>query len=360
MRAVVRREGRLELEEDWPEPQPGPGQTLVKTLACGICGSDLHALDHLERMAAFSRRMGSATSIDPARGVVFGHEFCAEIIAHGPQTTGRLPPGTRVVAMPMAMGPDGMELVGYSSRFNGGFAERMVLTESMLLPVPDHLPAAHAALTEPFAVGEHAVARAAAPADAVVMVLGCGPIGLAVIAAAKARGLGPVIASDYSPARRQAARKLGADVTVNPAEQNPFGLWEAHGVAPTAAARSRAVACGETPRPAVIFECVGAPGMLQAVIEGAPPLARVIVVGACMEEDRIEPLMAINRQLSMEFVLAYEPQEFALILGRIASGQIDAGAVITWEASLDETARAFRLARQAGEHVKIVVNPQAA
>src|SRR4051794_21143928 len=107
MRAIVRRAGQLELDENWPEPELGPGLTLVKTLACGICGSDLHALDHLERMAEFSRRSGSASGLDASRGIVFGHEFCGEIIAHGPGATSSLAPGTRVVAMPFAAGPKG-------------------------------------------------------------------------------------------------------------------------------------------------------------------------------------------------------------------------------------------------------------
>lgn len=97
--------------------------------------------------------------------------------------------------------------------------------------------------------------------------------------------------------------------------------------------------------------------MLQAVIEGAPPLARIVVVGACMEEDHIEPLMAINKQLSMEFVFAYTPEEFALTLQRLASGAIDASAVLTMEAALADTLMAFQLAKQAGEHVKIIIDP---
>ncbi|KAK6020250.1 hypothetical protein OSTOST_14099 [Ostertagia ostertagi] len=118
------------------------------------------------------------------------------------------------------------------------------------------------------------------------------------------------------------------------------------------------MAAGGAMRPGVIFECVGAPGMLQAVIEGAPPTARVVVVGACMEEDHIEPLMAINKQLSMEFVFAYTADEFALTLERLASGAIDAAAALSMEVALAQTPEAFRLAQQAGEHVKIIINPQ--
>lgn len=357
MRAIVRRDGRLHLDLNFPEPVAGPGQTLVKVLACGVCGSDLHALDHLERMAEFGRRSGSASGLDPSKGIVFGHEFCAEIIAHGPGAAGTLPPGTRVVAMPFVAGPDGMELTGFSNRFNGGFAERMVLAEALLLPVPDHLPSAVAAMTEPFAVGEHAVAVAKAPDDAVALVLGCGPVGLAVIAALRARGIGPIIASDFSPVRRAAAAKLGADIVTDPTHDSPWTHWSGFDVPASLAERGVAMATGRAMRPAVVFECVGVPGMLQAVIEGAPPLARIVVVGACMEPDQIEPMMAINKQLSMEFVFAYTPEEFALTLERLSNGQIDGAAILTMEAALAETPAAFEAAKQASAHVKIIIDP---
>src|SRR5690606_11514362 len=107
--------------------------------------------------------------------------------------------GRLVVALPFITGPQGAEYVGYSNRFPGGFGERMVVTEKLAYEVPNGLPAQQAAMTEPFAVGAHAVARARIGEEpSVVMVVGCGPIGLAVIAALKARGIGPVIGTDYS------------------------------------------------------------------------------------------------------------------------------------------------------------------
>src|SRR5271165_2209893 len=115
MRAVVRRGTSLVFTTSIPEPTPGPGQVLVKTLACGICGSDLHALHHLDHMADMSRRSGVATVLNPHQDVIFGHEFCAEIIDYGPGTERRLAPGSRVVSIPMALGPTGMEVVGYSN-----------------------------------------------------------------------------------------------------------------------------------------------------------------------------------------------------------------------------------------------------
>src|SRR6202011_893940 len=99
MRAAVMRSRKL-VVADVPLPEPGPGEVLVKTLACGICGSDLHALKPAERFVQASRRAGSVFTMDRARDVVMGHEFCAEIVEHGPGTRRTLPVGARVCSRP--------------------------------------------------------------------------------------------------------------------------------------------------------------------------------------------------------------------------------------------------------------------
>src|SRR5919108_1181466 len=99
VRAAVMR-GRRLVVADVPTPAPGPGDVLVRTLACGICGSDLHALKHAEQFVEVSRRAGAQFPMDLARDVVMGHEFCAEIVEHGPGTAHTLPVGTRVCSRP--------------------------------------------------------------------------------------------------------------------------------------------------------------------------------------------------------------------------------------------------------------------
>jgi threonine dehydrogenase-like Zn-dependent dehydrogenase len=122
MRAVVRRNKALVCDEI-AELIPGEGQVLVKTLACGICGSDLHALHHMEHMIDLSRRAGGLdTGFDPTADTVFGHEFCAEILEHGAGTAKALKAGARVVSMPMTMHQGGVELLGFSNRLPGGFS----------------------------------------------------------------------------------------------------------------------------------------------------------------------------------------------------------------------------------------------
>lgn len=357
MRAVVRRGKRL-IATDVADVSALPGQVIARTLACGICGSDLHAVHHLETMVEMGRRAGSSSQLDPARDVVMGHEFCAEIVDYGPQTEKRFKPGARVVSVPYAMGPNGPELVGYSNRFPGGFAEHMALTEAMLLEVPNGLPSEHAAMVEPMAVGAHAVAAADLSNRPVALVIGCGPVGLAVIAALKRKGVGPVVASDFSAARRKLAERMGADIVVDPSEHSPHGQWEAFDVPATLAKLTMARLFKRDMRAPLIFECVGVPGMLQAIIEQGPPLAQIIVVGACMEEDRIVPVVAINKQLSMRFVFGYAPEEFAATLDDIAQGRLDVAPLHSGTVGLSGVAAAFAALAHPDENVKIIVDPR--
>src|SRR5688572_25346761 len=157
MRAAIFRNGEI-VADSWPDPVPGPGQVLVKTLACGICGSDLHARKHAHRMAEITRHLnGRRPPMDPSRDVVFGHEFCCEILDYGASTQRRFKPGTRVCSVPALLSADGPPMgLGYSNDNAGGYAERMLLSEPLLLEVPNGLAAEHAALTEPLAVGIHA------------------------------------------------------------------------------------------------------------------------------------------------------------------------------------------------------------
>jgi len=355
MRAVIRRAGKLICDEI-VERDPGPGQVRVKTLACGICGSDLHALHYLDHMVDMARRAGGGEGLNPAADIVFGHEFCAEILENGPGG-GRFKEGTRVVSMPVNLGPEGFDAVGYSNKYAGGFAERMILTDALLLEVPNGLPTDQAALTEPMAVGAHAVASAALDKTSVALVIGCGPVGLAVIAALKVKGHGPIIAADFSPRRRAAAEAMGADVVVDPATTGPHSKWSEYGVPSTLAGMQTALFSGQTYGRPVVFECVGAPGVLQSVIEGCPPKAQIIVAGVCMQSDSIEPSLAINKQLDLRFVLGYQPDEFAQSLFDIAEGRIDVTPLITGTVGLDGVAAAFETLGDPETSVKILVAP---
>jgi len=337
MKAAIFRGGDL-VVDTLPDPVPAQGQVLVKTLACGICGSDLHAAKHAHRMVAVTKRIPGRVPMDLARDVVFGHEFCCEVLDYGPKTEKRIKRGTRVCSMPLMMEADGPKGMGYSNTYVGGYAERMVLSAPLMLEVPNGLSTEHAALTEPLAVGVHAVEKGNLTGDEAPLVVGCGPVGLAVIAALKLKGIHPIVAADFSPKRRELAVLMGADVVVDPATESPYGKLAAD-------------------KRAAVFECVGVPGLIQQIFEKAPRDARVIVVGVCMEPDTIEPLFAIFKELNLQFVLGYTPEEFARSLRLLAEGKVDAEALITGKVGLEGVKGAFEELGNPERHTKILVEP---
>jgi len=333
--------GKRLFVEPVAEPEPGDGQVLVKTLACGICGSDLHALQHADRMAAAAAEMGVPPMLDPEGDVVMGHEFCAEILDFGPNTLRTLKVGDRVCSMPLLFHPGGVAGIGYSNLFPGGYGERMVLSEPMLLRVSDDLPTEAAALTEPMAVGIHAVAKAQLQKNEAALVVGCGPVGLAVIAGLHLQGIEPVLAADFSARRRELAGHMGAHVVLDPQQEAPFERLVKEAGA----------------KPPVVFECVGVPGLIQQILRDAPRGSRVVVAGVCMEEDRIQPFMGISKEIQLQFVLGYTPEEFANTLEAITDGRIDGSPLITGKVGVDGVPEAFRALGQPEAHAKVLVEP---
>jgi threonine dehydrogenase-like Zn-dependent dehydrogenase len=353
MRAALMRNKKIQTAEI-PSPEPGPGEVLVKTLACGICGSDLHALKFADKLVE-----GDAAAMDLNRGIVMGHEFCAEVVDYGPNTPKRLKSGTRICAMPLLVRPAGVETVGYSNENPGGFAEYMRLTESLLLEVPNGLSTERAALTEPMSVGYHAVQKARLEKDDAPLVIGCGPVGLSVIAALKLKAVHPIVAADFSPRRRELALKMGADVVIDPNESSPYESWK-QGAAYSDPSKAPALTLwmkGSALRPAVVFECVGVPGVINSLMAETPPGGRIIVVGVCMEEDRFRPMAGINKELTIQFVLGYSGDEFAATLQNLAEGKISGDALITGKVGVEGVAGAFEELALPERHAKILVEP---
>ncbi|WP_375483960.1 zinc-binding dehydrogenase [uncultured Mycobacterium sp.] len=335
MRAAVLRGGRMVCRDDVPEPVPGPGQVLVAVRSCGICGSDLHFAAHGDEVLALGAEGGFGDmGVDLNRDVYMGHEFSAEVLEAGPGTDTH-PPGTLVTSIPVLLSDKGVEPIVYSNRTIGGYAERMLLSAPLLLPIPNGLDPRHAALTEPMAVGLHAVNKSGIERGEVALVVGCGPIGIAIIAALRARGVETIVASDYSPKRRELAAIMGAHQRVDPAQGSPF----------------------DTVTPAVVFEAVGVPGIIDEMMRRARPGARLVVAGVCMEPDTVHPFFAIAKEINVQFVLAYDPTEFAESLRAIAEGGIDVAPVITGEVGLDGVGAAFDDLADPERHCKVLVTP---
>jgi threonine dehydrogenase-like Zn-dependent dehydrogenase len=342
MRAAIMRDARI-VVDTVAEPEPLAGEVLVSIHACGICGSDLHALKHGELMVEASLEAGVPPSsvMDLTKDVYMGHEFCAEILDYGPDTARLHKIGTRVVHPAILFRGYEPHGIGYSNEVPGGFSERMILSELLLVPVPEGLPSEQAALTEPLSVGIHAVARAHITTGDSAIVVGCGPIGLGVIAGLRLANVEKIVAADFSPLRRTLAERMGATVVVDPSERSPFDVWNG---------------LGQFSAP-VIFECVGVAGMLQGIIREAPSNSRVVVVGVSMEEDRFKPMVAVVKELDVSFSFGHSVEEFSQTLHHMAEGKIDAAPLITGRCGLDGVAAAFEDLAQPNLHAKILVEP---
>jgi threonine dehydrogenase-like Zn-dependent dehydrogenase len=180
-----------------------------------------------------------------------------------------------------------------------------------------------------------------------------------VISALRLKWLHPIIAADYSPTRRALAEKMGADIVVDPAQSQPYSTWAEQAAMSEAekAARPPFQAFWPALKPALIFECVGVPGLLQQVFEGAPRDARIVVVGVCMETDRSEPMLGILKELNVQYVLGYTPDEFASSLRLLAEGEVDAASLVTGRVGIGGVAKAFDDLANPEAHTKIIVEP---
>jgi threonine dehydrogenase-like Zn-dependent dehydrogenase len=338
---VVARRRHLVVDEV-EDPTPEAGDVLVAVRACGICGSDLHTLDHAEHLAEVGAAMGADLAFDPNADFVLGHEWSAEVLELGPGAEGAaVGPGDLVVSVPYLVRGPAMIPLGFSNDLPGGFAERMLLSAPLCLAVPNGLDHRRAALTEPMAVGFHTLARAGLRDGDATVVIGCGPIGLAIIAWLRARGVETIVAGDFSAERRVLAAAMGATEVVDPREEPVVDAWRrVDGV-----------------RPLVLFEAVGVPGMLDQAIFDAPPASRIVVAGVCMQPDTIRPLLAVIKELDLHFVYAYTPEEFAHTLRAIAEGDVDVTPLITGTVGFDGVADAFTTLRRAEHHVKVLVEP---
>jgi 2-desacetyl-2-hydroxyethyl bacteriochlorophyllide A dehydrogenase len=347
MRAAVMKNWSLRVD-DIPVPTPGNGQVLAKVLACGICGSDLHLLVHGEESRRLSEELAGDAPPDgprpnmftPDHDMVMGHEYCCEVVDVGPNVN-NLKVGDTIVSFPITFDEQGVHGVGFSNKYPGGYSEMLVANEMMAIKVPNGLSHELAAMTEPLAVGVHAVAKSRiAPGDA-ALIIGLGPVGLACIAELKMRGIGPIIGADFSPKRRALAELLGADVVVDPRETPAIAAW-------------RKV---DGAKPLVIFEAVGVPGMIEQTMRMAPKDARVLVVGACMQQDTFHPMLGIQKELSIQFALGYTPLEFDSALRAIADGKVDLAPLITGRVPIDGVPQAFQDLGDPEAHAKILVTP---
>lgn len=244
MQAVVCHGPRDYRLEEVAKPAPGPGEVLVRVEACGICASDLKCFHGAAKFWGDATRPAWAET-----GVIPGHEFVGIVEALDEEAAQRssIAVGDRVTSEQIVpcwecryckRGQYWMcaphDIYGFKRRAPGAMASHMVYpADSLVHKMRTDLPPAHAAFVEPLSCALHAVERGGISAEDVVVVAGCGPIGLGMIAGAKAKGPGHVVALDMEPHKLELARACGADVVVNIAEEDAGaivrGLTEGYG-----------------------------------------------------------------------------------------------------------------------------------
>ncbi|WP_137144923.1 zinc-binding dehydrogenase [Mycolicibacterium sp. CR10] len=379
MKAVSCLHGTLEVV-DLPDPRPAEGQLVLDVLRCGICGSDLHAKNHADELTEVMAEGGYNDFMRSDTPVVMGHEFCGVVAERGRKVGKEFRPGTTVVGFPLRRAGGGVHLIGLSPKTPGAYAQQVLTEAALTFVVPNGLDPAIAALTEPMAVAYHAIRRSEISRKDVAIVLGCGPVGLAIICHLKARGVGTIVASDFSSGRRALATRCGADVVVDPAQDSPYDAVPAkqRGLAELPALYELGVGSmeklrkvpgwshvyriadrlgGTAPKRPVIFECVGVPGMIDGIIRAAPLAARIIVVGVCMGEDTIRPAVAIGKEVDLRFVFGQTPLEYRDTLHMLADGKLDASALVTGTVGLGGVATAFDALGDPETHAKILIDP---
>ncbi|MBT4043381.1 MAG: alcohol dehydrogenase catalytic domain-containing protein [Rhodospirillaceae bacterium] len=330
-------------------PQPLSTDLLVKVKACGICGTDLH-------LAAVTDRSGGMAPL--GQGSIMGHEFCGEVVEVGSQAQksagGSWHEGDRVCALPyIACGQCLDCLAGRGHRcagaaYNGmgslagGYADYVRVGGAEALALPQGVDYQAGALVEPLAVGLHAVRAANLRPGEAVLIVGGGPIGLAVALWCRFFGARHVVISDLLAGRLDKAVAMGATDGIDASREDVIGRYKQ-------IAGSRAD---------VIFDCVGVTGSQQLAMDYAPMNGRVVVAGVCMRPDTVMPVKAITKELQVNYVYMYERRDFELALEMLDRARIDASAMITDVVGFDAFSAAFEGLKTPSDQCKILLDPQ--
>ena len=345
--AVFTAPGRKLAIAEVADPRPGPDEMVLRVRACGICGSDLH-------MSEVHDASGGMKPL-PA-GAVMGHEFCGEIVELGGNARGKWRVGQRATALPLiGCGACAACLTGIAHRcaqvqyagmggMTGAYADYVRVASQETLALPDGVSWEAGAMVEPLAVGLHAVEAARLQPGDAVLVVGAGPVGLAVALWCRQFGARHAIVSDLAPERLALAARCGATDAIDAGRENVVERFK----------RSAGS------RPDVVFDCVGVPGSQQLAMDYAPTNGRIVVAGVCMQPDRILPVKAVTKELTVSYVYMYGRKDFALAIEMIDRGRIDPAAMLTGQVGFAGFPDAFDRLRTDKAQCKVLLRPDLA
>ena len=346
MRAVrYNQPESLELIE-LPDPEAAEGEIVVAVDSCGICGSDLHSYTH--GMAAEA-------------GQVLGHEFAGEVI--GGEADG-VKPGDRVTVRPLL--PCGHCPACLAGRLNlcdagrgmnigyglhGAFADQVlvprVVVGETVFPLPPSVTFEAGALVEPLAVGLHAVRLAGELEGAVVLVLGAGMIGLGATRFAKLRNPKTLIVADPSPVRRETARRLGADIVIDPTAEKITdvvrgvtgpGHW------------------GLGAKADVVIDCAGVGPAFAEGLKSVRHGGTISLAANFGRKLELNPTRIVEKELTVQGSFAYN-DEFPMVIEALVSGDVDPTVFVSHTFALPEFEQAFRTQLDRDVSLKVMVKP---
>lgn len=318
--------------ENMPDPEPGEGEVLVRVGRCGICGSDLHMTED----PAFGRGPGD----------VLGHEFAGEVVALGSGAEG-VCVGDLVSVIPLAScGKCETCLAGepaWCAHFGlqgGGYAEYALTRPNQCVILPGSASLADGAIIEPLAVALHGVIMSGMKPGDRVLVLGAGPIGLAVGFWAKRRGAARVVVQDIAPFQEERALAMGADAFVA-VTQDPVS------------ASDRALG-GKAD---IVFECVGIPGLIAQAVDQVRNRGTILLLGLCTRPDTFDSFAMLSKEVRLITSAFFTRPEYEAALDMLDAGAAEPRLLVTDTIALDEVPAVFEGLKRRTHQCKVLIAP---
>ena len=319
--AVFHKPGDALTIETVPQPSISDREMLVKVSHCGICGTDIHASREGPFMA-------------PPE-TIFGHEFTGEIVEIGNALEGgAFTIGDRITSLPFIDD----KTIGLG-KISGAYSEYVKVGYDLVVKLPDALSNRDGALVEPLAVGLHSVKMAGNIAGKTVLIIGAGPIGLTCAIWCRFFGAARIVISEMSEARLKMAETFGFNDFIDPKGDVAAQFSSLTGSAPE-----------------VQFECVGAVGLMQECIQRAPKRGLIMGIGVCDNPDTIVPLMAFGKELTIQWAVGYDKEDFEFTIEMMMQGRISAEAMITEVVSLAQVPAVFEALKKPTNQCKVLIN----
>ena len=318
--------------ETVPDPSPDSEQVVVKVGRCGICGSDLH--------------MTEDTAYGCKHGDVLGHEFAGEVVGLGREVEG-LKTGDLVSVIPLKSCGHCEHCrkgeVQWCANFGlqgGGYAEYALTRPNQCIKLPGDISLADGAIIEPLAVALHGVNLSGLKAGDKVLILGAGPIGLAVAFWVKRMGAGKVAVQDIADFQQDRALGMGADVfVIDP--QDPVGSAER----------------GLGGKADIVFECVGIPGLIDQAVHQVDNRGTILLLGLCTRPDPINSFAMLSKEVKLITSAFFTVPEYQASLDALAEGAMEPRLLVTDTISLADTPDVFESLKRRTSQCKVLIAP---